>query len=173
VATAALTAGCERPPAHELTVVDGVTTTRFRIRSAYAEYVDLPGLRSELRLTFASYAVSCERWIPPRDGDSAVTVVIALPADSHPTATSYPWAGMPPQGEPLHEAHALPKALLGSRSRLFEPGGSIRLSAVQLDPHGSVSGILAFEFPGDSEHPLTRVDGAFDAKMCRVTTALR
>jgi hypothetical protein len=168
-----LLVGCERAPVHQLTVVDGPSTTRFAIRSAYAEYVDLPGVRSELRLTFASYAVSCERWIAPREGDSAVTVVISLPPDVRPTATTYPWAGMPAKGEPLREPLALPKALLGGRSRLFEPGGSVRLSAVQLEPHGSLSGLLAFEFPGDTEHPLTRVEGGFDAKMCRVTTSAR
>jgi hypothetical protein len=59
------------------------------------------------------------------------------------------------------------------RSRLFEPGGTIRLTAIQIDPHGAVSGTLAFEFPGEGDRPATRIDGGFEAKMCRLGLATR
>lgn len=165
--------GCDRAPAHQVTIVDGATVTHFQARSAFAEYIELPGQRNELRLTLASYAVSCERWIPPRDGDLALTVVITTPAEVRPTTGSVPWSGIPAPDEPLQAPFALPKALLGHRSRLFEPGGAIRLSAVQIEPHGTVAGVLAFEFPGEAERPATRVEGAFDAKVCRIATPLR
>jgi hypothetical protein len=164
---------CERPSAQEITVVDGATTTHFTVRSAFAEYVELPGEHNELRLTLASYAVSCERWLPPRGEDDALTVVIVTPPGVAPTVASYGWTGIPPRDEPLHAAYALPKAQFGSRSRLFEPGGEIHLTSVLIDPHGAVSGTLAFEFPGEGERPATRVDGGFQAKVCRLALSTR
>lgn len=165
---------CERPPAPEITVVDGASTTHFTVRSAFAEYVELPGEHNELRLTLASYAVSCERWLPPHgDEDAALTVVIVTPPAVPPAAASYGWTGIPPRDEPLHAPYALPKAQFGSRSRLFEPGGEIHLATVQIDPHGTVSGTLAFEFPGEGERPATRIDGGFQAKMCRLALGPR
>jgi hypothetical protein len=162
-----LATACEHAAGHEVTVVDGATTTHFAARSAFVEYVELPGDHNELRLTLASYAVSCERWLPPRDDDAALTVVIVMPPAVRPAVASYGWTGVPPKEEPLHAAYALPKAQFGNRSRLFEPGGEIRLAGVQLDPHGMINGTLAFEFPGEGERPATRIDGAFVAKMCR------
>ncbi|HEX7669910.1 MAG TPA: hypothetical protein VF395_10015 [Polyangiaceae bacterium] len=164
---------CERPPASEITVVDGATTTHFAVRSAYAEYVELPGDHNELRLTLASYAVSCERWRPPRDDEDVLTVVIVTPAGVPPAVSSYGWTGIPSRDEPLHAPYALPKAQFGSRSRLFEPGGEIHLAGVLIDPHGTVSGTLAFEFPGEGERPATRIDGGFQAKMCRLALGAR
>jgi hypothetical protein len=163
--------GCDRSPPHQIAIVDGAQTTRFGVRSAFAEYVELPGDRNELRLTMASYPTSCEHFAPPKDGENALTVVVVMPADTKPTAAAYPWNGQPPTDVPLHDAYALPKAELGGRSRLFEPGGAMRLSAVQLEPHGVVSGTLAFEYPGDSDRPASRIDGSFDAKMCRLNLA--
>lgn len=167
------TVACERPPAHEITVVDGASTTQFTVRSAFAEYVELPGEHNELRLTLASYAVSCERWLPPHGDDDALTVVIVTPSGVPPAVASYGWTGIPPREEPLHAPYALPKAQFGSRSRLFEPGGEIHLTSVLLDPHGTVSGTLAFEFPGEGERPATRIDGGFQAKMCRLALGAR
>lgn len=166
-----LLSGCARKPASEITVIDGDRTTRFPVKSAFAEYVELPGERNELRLTLADHPVSCERWTPPKDGETAVTVVVVLPPGIRPTVSTYGWTGLPAPGEALRAAYALPKALLGTRSRLFEPGGMLRLSAVQLDAHGTVAGTLAFEFPGQGDRPATRVDGAFEAKMCRYAPA--
>jgi hypothetical protein len=143
------------------------------VKSAYAEYVELPSERNELRITLASYPVSCERWAPPGKDDAVVTVTIVLPADKRPVVATYGWTGVPPQGTPIAAPYALPKAELGSRSRLFEPGGALRVSAVQLDARGAVSGTLAFEFPGDGERPATRIDGGFDAKMCRLSLSGR
>jgi hypothetical protein len=168
-----LAASCDRSPAHEITVVEGPSTIHFVVRSAFAEYVELPGEHNELRLTLASYALSCERWVPPREGDAAVTVVIVTPSAVPPTVASYGWTGIPPREEPLHAAYALPKAQLGGRSRLFEPGGTIHLAGVQIDPRGAVSGTLAFEFPGEGDRPATRIDGAFRAKMCRLALTER
>jgi len=168
-----LLVGCGRHPDHQITIVDGATVTRFTIQSALAEYVELPGDHNELRLTLAGYPLSCERWLPPAEGQSVITVVVTTPPDVRPSAATYPWSGLPPRGEPIREAYALPKALSGRTSRAFEPGGTLRLTAVALEPHGAVSGTLAFEFPGVDARPATRVDGSFEAKTCRLAFATR
>lgn len=168
-----IAAGCADRNVREITFTDGSNTRRIAVRSAFAEYLELGSLRSEIRLTLASYPVSCERWIPPPDAEAAVTVVIVLPAGSRPAAGSFAFRGVPPPEEPVREAYAVPKVLLGRRSRLLEPGGTLKLGTLQTEPHGSVTGLLAFEYPGTAERPATRLEGAFTAKMCRVALNAR
>lgn len=163
---ALLLAGCGPATSGEVVLLDGARTTRVPVRSAYAEYVELPPARTELRVTLADYAVSCERWIPPRDGGHAITVVIVTPPSEPPKVGSYAWTGVPAEGAP-GRAYALPKVLEGERSWLVQPGGAVRLTAVHLEPRGTIAGILGFEFPGDPDHPATRINGNFEAKMCR------
>jgi hypothetical protein len=150
-------------------VTDGATTTRLVTRSEFAEYAELPGDHNELRITLASYPASCDRWVAPAEGETLVTVVIVLPPEAAPVPGSYNWSGIPGEDEHLRTSYALPKAHFGPRARLFEPGGAIRLTRVQLDAHGSVAGTLAFEFPGEAERPATRIDGNFDARVCRLS----
>jgi hypothetical protein len=167
----ALTASCATDPSHQITIVDGPTTTHFSLRSAFAEYVELPGDRNELRLTLASYPISCERWIAPPPGETALTVIVALPPETRPLPGAYPWNGMPAPGDALKAPYALPKALFGGTSRLFEPGGEVKLSSVDVEPRGTITGHLAFEFPGVGDRPTTRIEGSFDAKTCRSVLA--
>jgi hypothetical protein len=163
---------CEPSRAHDVTIVDGSETTHFTTKSAFAEYVELPGARNELRITLASYTVSCEHWVAPKDGELALLVTVVTPADQKPAPASYAWTGIPPHDQPIpHEGYALPKALLGSHSRLFDPGGSVRLATVSLDLHTALTGALAFEYPGDGNRPATRIDGVFEAKICRSSVA--
>lgn len=169
---AAALLGCGPSRDQAVSLVDGATATRFPVQSAYAEYIELPGMRNELRLTLADYAVSCERWIPPKEGTHALTLVVATPSKDPPKVGSYAWTGVVPEG-PLAEPYALPKVLIGDRSRLFEPGGMVRLTEVGLDAHGTIRGTLAFEFPGDANRPATRITGNFEAKMCRWAPAPR
>jgi hypothetical protein len=166
-------ASCEQRRSHEITITDGASTTRFSTLSEFAEYVELPGDHDELRLTLASYVASCEKWVPPHEGETAVTVTIVSPSEAPPGPGTYNWTGVPKADEPLRVGYALPKAHFGARSRLFEPGGSIRLTAAQLDAHGAVTGMLAFEFPGETDRPATRIDGRFEAKICRVSVPPR
>lgn len=167
VGAAASLLSCEASRVHDITIVEGADTLHLQTKSAFAEYVELPGVQNELRITLASYELSCEQWAPPKDGQSALTLTIVTPAEQKPGPASYPWTGLPARDQPLHEAYALPKALVGSHSRLFEPGGAVRLTAVGLDLHASVVGALAFEYPGDGNRPATRIDGGFEAKICR------
>ena len=80
--------GCEPSHTHDITIVDGANTTRFTTKSAFAEYVELPGLRNELRITLASYPASCEHWEAPKDGETALSVTIVTPADQRPASAS-------------------------------------------------------------------------------------
>jgi len=168
-----LCASCDERKAHEITVAEGATTTRLTTQSEFAEYVSLPGDHNELRLTLASYPASCDRWVAPSEGETLITVVIVLPPQTTPAPGSYSWSGIPKTDEPLRASYALPKAHFGTRARLFEPGGAIRLTRVQLDPHGTVAGTLAFEFPGEADRPATRVDGNFEARVCRLSLPTR
>jgi hypothetical protein len=166
-------AACDTVRAHEVTIVDGATTTRFAAQSAIGEYVELPGLRNELRLTLANYPLACERWTPPKAGEVALSLTIVLPPDVKPAPGSYAWSGLPSKDVPPHEAYVLPKALFGDHSRVFEPGGGLKLSSVSVDLHGVVSGALAFEYPGEGARPATRIDGGFEVKICRSAPAAR
>lgn len=164
-----LAIACNERRAHEITITDGAATTRFSTRSELAEYVELPGDHGELTVTLASYTASCERWVPPAQGETSMTLVIVTPAKTPPAPGAYEWSGVPNPEEPLGAPYALPKAHFGSRSRLFEPGGAVRLTKVQLDPHGTISGTLAFEFAGAADRPATRIDGNFEARLCRLS----
>lgn len=175
-------AGCSRGPEHRVTITEGPTVTRFPVKGAFAEYFEVSGQRNELRITLSSYGASCERWVPPAGDDPVALVTVVTPPQVTPTATAYPWPGLPAEvgagnGEaasaaphpPAPVAYALPKVLLGKRSRLFQPGGGVTLSRVELDTHGTIAGTLAFEFPGTAEHPATRLDGTFEAPLCRIS----
>ncbi len=164
---------CDRASTHEITVVDGASIAHFEVKSAFAEYIEVAGVRDQLTLTLSSYPLSCERWVAPHEGDSALTIVIVSPPGSAPSVGTYPWSGIPAADQPLKEPYALPKAQFGDRSRLFEPGGSVRLTALRLESHGTIAGTVAFEFPGTAESPATRIDGSFDAKVCRLSLAAR
>jgi len=166
-----IASACNERRSHEITITDGAATTRFSTKSELAEYVELPGDHDELRLTLAGYNASCERWVPPGEGESSLTLVIVTPPNAPPAPGAYEWSGIPKPEDGLHAPYVLPKAHFGPRSRLFEPGGAARLTKVQLDPHGVIAGTLAFEFPGAPDRPATRIDGNFEARLCRLSAS--
>lgn len=139
--------------------------------SSYAEYLVLPGQRSELRLTLASYAVSCDSFVPPREHDSSVTITVIAPATAELGPGSYFWSGHDAHGgteqQPEH-AYALPTVRLGHVGSLLPPGGAIELESVATTENGRVRGRLDFEFAGDADHAATSLKGNFEARLCRV-----
>jgi hypothetical protein len=146
----------------------------FVPKSAFFEYLEVPGQRNELEITLASYQVSCESYVPPAEGQASVRVVVATPAGVPPGPGSYAFAAGEDNGSAAlkpEQARAVPKTFIGRRSHLFQPGGVIRMNRVVLDREGLVEGILGFEFAGDASHPATSIKGSFRAKMCRVTRA--
>jgi hypothetical protein len=170
----ALLSGCRRDPAHQtLTVVVpevGARPRDLEMVSSFAEYVELPELRRELRLTFATYPLACDAYRAPPPEELAVLVtVVAPPAEAISTGTvSFGTPDMTDGGTPAVIRRNL-SALVRRSDRAFtlEPGGSLELSHVELSPGGRASGLLALEFPGDARTPASTVRGRFDARLCQ------
>lgn len=139
----------------------------FSPRSAFAEYIELPGVKNELRITLASYEASCDRFIAPGEGEASVTVVVVTPPGVVPNKGGFAHGGEPASDAGLTAAYAAPSVRLGNKSHLLPPGGSIELERVDLALHGRVEGRLAFEFAGSAEHAATVARGAFSARVCR------
>jgi hypothetical protein len=169
-----LVSGCRRDPAHQnLTIVVpevGARPREFEIVSSFAEYVELPELRRELRLTFATYPLACDAYRPPPPEELAVLVtVVAPPAEPIAVGTvSFGTPDIADGGVPVVSRRNL-SAVIRKSERAFtlEPGGLLELSHVELAPGGRASGLLALEFPGDARTPASTVRGRFDARLCQ------
>ena len=138
--------------------------------TALAEYLELPESSNELRLTLADYELPCDRFVPPKGQQIHVSVVVVTPAGSRPVPGTYTWAGTHGHGGAANEPQppfARPKALLGGKGHIFQPGGNVRLTRVALGRHGAVWGVFAFEFAGDGEHEATSLTGSFRARVCK------
>ena len=160
--------GCQRTPKPAVRLEVGPSDAErvsFSPESAFAEYIELPGLGHELRVTLASYSVSCEKWAPPARDQVLVNVVVTVPPGAPPAPGAYAWNGS------TDRARALPSARIGPRGYEFPPGGNVTLSKVELEAQGIVAGVMTFEFPGDAERPAKSLSGAFEAKLCRVSKA--
>jgi hypothetical protein len=159
----------------ELRVGPGAAERKtFRPEAAFAEYVEVPGSGNELHLTLAGYPASCEHFVLPGPGQAQVAVVIVTPAATPLGAGVYPWDGHDAHGGTRtspDRAYAIPSARLGRRSFVFPPGGSIRLTEVELERGRKLKGLLAFEFAGSAEHAAARISGSFEAGLCRVRSA--
>ncbi len=159
---------CERAPAPSVHVEVGREPGQrleFSPESSLAEYLELPGLRSELRITLAGYALGCEGYESPPGGRPLVSVRIQTPPGQPPGTTRYAWTARsdPPRAEP--------SVRIGAHAYSLPPGGSIALSKVDLNADGAIEGDLDFEFPGDGERAPTSLRGRFRAKLCKVRTA--
>lgn len=145
----------------------------FEAVTSLAEYIEVPGAGNELRLTLASYDADCDAFKPPGPDQTSVSIVITTPTGVAPTPGVYPWAGHTAHGGEVHnptKAYAFPTARIGSKSYLFEPGGGVVLKELSLGKHGSVTGLLNFEFSGDAKHPARSLKGRFSARMCRFSS---
>lgn len=167
-------AGCKSPNRAPVYVVTGNgpnERAEFRPVSSYAEYLVFPGARSELRITLASYAASCDAFVAPGDADSSITVTVISPAIAELGPGTYAWAGHEAHGGTAAQperAYALPTVRLGHRGSVLPAGGELQLESVATTQDGRVRGRLDFEFAGDAEHPATSLKGGFEAKLCRV-----
>ncbi len=146
----------------------------FELRSAFAEYLVLPELRNELRITLASYEASCEKYAAPGSEDAAVIVTVATPPAAPPAPGVYDWAGHPAHGgtpERPERPYAVPVARLGERGFEFQPGGSLELKELGTAEGDRVRGLLNFEFPGDGTQRAQGIKGSFSARVCRTNAA--
>ena len=155
----------------ELVVPDGTgRTLELLPSSAFAEYVEVPDAANELRVTLASYDVSCERYVKPGPDDTVVVVTLKLPPSEKPRPGSF--ASTPPLSADagstgVARAYAVPVIRRAERGYALPPGGTLELSRVDLGKTGAVAGALAFEFPGDATRPASSAKGKFTARMCR------
>lgn len=165
---------CHSRPTAPVYVVLGPDSSQhveFRPISSYAEFLVFPGQGSELKITLASYATSCDSFVPPGDHDVSVAVTVRAPAQAALGPGSYPWAGHAAHGgsdQVPERPYALPTIRLGHLSQVLPAGGDIQLESVATTSEGRVRGLLGFEFPGDAEHVATSLKGSFEAKLCRV-----
>ncbi len=136
-------------------------------KTAFAEYVELPELRRELRITLASYALSCDRYVAPGPNDVLFTVTLDAPAAEPFHAGTYPLEGADaPDAGATTRAKAFAVARQGEHGFDFPNGGAVELHAIDLGPAGLVSGVLALEFPGDGTRPPAGAHGKFEAHLC-------
>jgi len=132
--------------------------------------LEIPGAGNELRLLIANHEVSCDAFDPPGSEDVSVSIVITTPVGTEPTPGVYPWLGHDAHGGEVRspvKPYAFPTARIGGKSYVFQPGGGAVLKGLSLGKHGSVTGLLNFEFAGDAEQPATLLKGRFSARICR------
>ena len=152
----------------DLVLPEGVgRRAELKPRSAFAEYVELPELRRELRITLASYPLSCDRYVAPGPDDLLFVLTLSTPPREALVPTSIPF-GVAPASDAGANARvgAFAVARQGERGFDFPSGGTVELRSVDLTPTGSVSGVLSLEFPGDGTRPASGAHGKFDARMC-------
>ena len=160
--------GCSKPQAPELRVDVGPNDKKsFAPVSAFAEYVELPGIRNELRITLASYAASCDKFVSPGPSDVLLTATVITPPKEPPRPGRYVSGGA------SGRAHAELSVRMGQRAMPMPAGGALSLSQVELEAQGSVEGELGFDSPGDAEHGAKSVRGRFSARVCRSNSAGR
>lgn len=169
---ALVAAACSTERAAPLDLVVGKNPDerlQFTPTESLAEFVEVPDGPSELRLRLAAYPIECGKYVPPTEQQASVSVVVTTPPGQEPTPGTYGWSS--PDAGLTQQGRALPSARIGRRSYVFEPGGSVRLTRVDLSPDGLVQGLLDFEYPGDGQRPATRLQGRFSAKLCRLDRA--
>jgi hypothetical protein len=130
------------------------------IESAYAEYVEIPGVGNTLTLTLASYDLPCGAFVSPGDDRVLASVVIGTPANTKPAPGDYVWTGH------TSGRYAMPSLRIGRTRHGFPPGGTVNLTRVDLGGDGTVSGVLSFTFAGDANEPPKSLTGSFEARLC-------
>jgi hypothetical protein len=161
--------GCREHAAAPIRIVagpDAADRVTLVPRASLAEYIEVSPSESALLLTLTTEPSNCESNAQPKSDAVSLAIRVALPGPGKLTPGSYPMLG---EAQREGRAYALPTVKLRGRRSELLPGGELELRAVDLSPRGSVSGLLKFEFPGDAEHPATRVSGRFTAHFCRIS----
>jgi hypothetical protein len=117
--------GCNKPAeigVLELTLPeDQGRRTELVLRSGFAEYVELPDLRNELRIMLASDETFCDPYRPPGPNDTRVTLTISTPPDVRPGRGQFPWRGLAAAAEPAPTLDTPPGAVTGLAPVADEP----------------------------------------------------
>src|SRR5690606_577723 len=113
---------------------------------------------------------SCDRFVPPPEGETVVTVQLLVPEGKKLTLGDYPWTGIDAHREaPRNPStpYAMPFARVSGRGFLLAPGGAVRISEFEPRVHGRVAGRLSFQGVSEDAEAATRLTGRFEAKLCR------
>lgn len=139
------------------------------VRSAFAEYVELPGQESRLLITFANYALGCDEYRPPGDSEVLVTLLLRRPPPEALTPGEYPWRTPVASGVAGPEVGATPFLRRGKTGRELGEGGLVTLRVFEAKPQGLVEGSFSFlEAESDgSRESQTGLRGEFRVRLCR------
>jgi hypothetical protein len=141
---------------------DEVTLTP---RASLAEYIEVSPAETDLLLTFTTAERTCDT-VPDVSEDAVgLSLRIVVPEGQKLAVGSYPLLA---DSDGAKAGYATSTVKLHGQRRALLPGGHVELRTLNLDPQGTVEGMLKLEFPGDAEHPATRVSGRFSAYFCRV-----
>jgi hypothetical protein len=120
-----ITLGCDKPAeigVLELTLPeDQGKRTELVLRSGFAEYVELPDLRNELRIMLASDETFCDPYRAPGPNDTRVTLTISTPPDVRPARGQFPWRGLAAAAEPAPTLDTPPGAVTGLAPAIDQP----------------------------------------------------
>lgn len=134
-------------------------------RASLAELIEISPTESALFLTLSGAERTCEALAEADANAAGVAIRLLLPAGSKLAPGVFPLLA---DGQSPDKPRVLSTVKLHGRRQELRPGGELTLSQVDANPQGSVEGLLKFEFPGDAEHPATRVSGHFLAHFCRI-----
>ena len=143
-------------------------------RASLAELIEISASESALFLTLTSAERTCEA-VSQADADAGVSIRLKLPGGRKLEPGSYPLitdalnTESPAVDKPAVDKPTVQSTvkLHGRRQELL-PGGEVELRQADLNPQGSLEGLLKLEFVGDAEHAATRVSGPFLAHFCRI-----
>jgi hypothetical protein len=141
---------------------DEVTLTP---RASLAEYIEVSPAETDLLLSFTTEERSCDSAPEVSQDAVGLSLRIVLPEGQKLAVGSFPLLA---DSQGAKGGYATATVKLRGQRRALLPGGSVELKALDLNPQGSVEGLLKLEFPGDAEHPASRVSGRFSAYFCRI-----
>jgi hypothetical protein len=154
---------CNKQPTPEIELVLGPEAThRFAPTVGYAEYYQLADGSDRLRVSLASYAADCAKFVPVPEGAVGVTLSLSSPMGQPILTGEYSVVGTPPQGKLGHGSSFV---RLHSESRVVRSPGSITLQKLEPRQHGLVEGsVRQVPTGGEDQVALT---GAFQVRICR------
>lgn len=137
----------------------------FAPQASLAELIEISPSETALLVSLSSVPRACDGLAAPEPNMVGLSLRFILPAGARPEPGKYPIA---PSGQVSDKPHVIVTVKLHGQRRELLPGGEVELRALDESPQGSVDGLLALEYPGDAEHPATRVSGRFSAQFCRI-----
>ncbi|MGE5785882.1 MAG: hypothetical protein ACM3ZE_14890 [Myxococcales bacterium] len=146
----------------------------FQPRASLAEYTEIPGVGTELRVVLSSHPVTCDSYLPLAADQVLVTLSFSAQSPAKLAPGPYPWPGLRSEAEVAGAEpipfQVMPYVRVGKQGREVPAGGLVELTDVQLDAQGAVRGVLKLEQPGAAGLPATSLLGSFAARWCRIST---